>query len=52
MATITDDKEREAYERVERKFNSGNSIDVERTVITKEEWDLSKKFIASQAYDK
>lgn len=38
-------KAKQAYDKVERKFSSGNGTDVERATITKEEWELSKLYI-------
>lgn len=35
----------EAYEKLESKFTSGNSIPVERNTITREEWDAIKEQI-------
>jgi hypothetical protein len=38
-----------AFEKIERKFTSANSVDVERSVILKSEWELAKQFINKQA---
>ena len=50
--TIVDDKEREAFERIERKFKSDNNVEVERAVITKKDWELAKSFIEKTEYEK
>ena len=52
MTTLADDKEREAFERIERKFKSSNHVEVERAVITKEDWELAKSFIQKTEYEK
>jgi lipoate-protein ligase A len=54
MSTINDYEaaEEEAFDRIERKFSSSNSIDVTRATITKEEWELAKAFIAKREYNK
>jgi lipoate-protein ligase A len=36
---------KETLEKMERKFKSANSIDVERATITKDEWENIKKLI-------
>lgn len=33
------------YEKLELKFTSGNQVPVERTVITKEEWNEIKEYV-------
>lgn len=45
-------KAEEAYDKVERKFTSGNDTEVERAVITKEEWELAKRHITLMEYEK
>lgn len=50
--TIVDDKEREAFERIERKFKSDNNVEVDRAVITKKDWELAKSFIEKTEYEK
>lgn len=40
-----------AYEILESKFSSGNDIPVERTVITKEEWDAIKQGILENSVE-
>ena len=54
MSTINDYEaaEEEAFDRIERKFSSSNSIDVTRATITKEEQELAKAFIAKREYNK
>ena len=54
MSTINDYEvpEKEAFDRIERKFTSSNSIEVTRATITKEEWELAKSFIAEREYNK
>ena len=52
MTTLADDKEREAFERIERKFKSSNHVEVERAVITKEDLELAKSFIQKTEYEK
>jgi len=39
------DKIDEVIDRMDLKFTSGNSVEVERSAITKEEWDLIKSYI-------
>lgn len=43
---------KEAYEKIERKFTSGNDTDVERITITREEWDFAKGHLAIEEYKK
>jgi len=41
--------DREAFEKIERKFTSSNSVDVERSTILRVEWELAKQYITEQA---
>jgi hypothetical protein len=36
---------REAFEKIERHFTSGNSVEVERATILRTDWELAKQYI-------
>lgn len=40
---------REAFERVQRKFISKNSIDVERATVLRSDWELAKQYMTTRA---
>lgn len=43
-----EDVKRAVYERIERRFSSGNSVPVERATITKDEWEQVKAYLTTQ----
>jgi hypothetical protein len=40
-----------AFEKIERHFTSGNSVDVERATILKSDWELAKQYMIPNAQD-
>jgi hypothetical protein len=40
-----------AFEKIERHFTSGNSVDVERATILKSDWELAKQYMIPSAQD-
>jgi hypothetical protein len=42
---------RKAFEKIERHFTSGNSVDVERATILKSDWELAKQYMIPSVQD-
>lgn len=42
---------KEVFEKVERKFTSANSVEVERATVLKSEWGFVKKYIAQLEWE-
>ena len=44
--------EQEAFDTIQRKFTSANSVDVERATIKKEEWKMATLYISRMEREK